>query len=208
MPSRAAYRVQIPISATDWPAEAGEFPRQGTWTYEDYRRLPDDGRRYEVLRGVLYVPPAPNPKHQAALRNLSFLLGLFLQQHPVGSYFFAPLDVILPQKLATPVQPDLIFLARERRHLLKERFLEGAPDLIVEILSSSNQQYDRKTKLDLYAEAGVREAWMADPKKQTVEVFVLRNGAYRLLGKFGPGEAVRSEILPGFEPLVDEICAD
>ncbi len=181
MSSRAAYRVQVPISATDWPAEAGEFPKQGMWTYEDYCRLPDDGRRYEVLRGVLYVPPAPNPKHQAALRNFSFLLGLFLQDHPFGIYLFAPLDVILPKELATPVQPDLLFLTRERRHLLKEQFLEGAPDLIVEILSPSNQQYDRKTKLGLYAEAGVREVWMADPKKQIVEVFVLRRGAYELL---------------------------
>lgn len=178
------------------------------WTYEDYRRLPDDGRRYEVLRGVIYGSPAPNPQHQAALRNLAFLLGLFLQQHPLGVYFFAPLDVILPEELATPVQPDLFFLSRERKHLLQEQFLAGAPDLVVEILSPSKQKYDRETKLALYAEGGVREYWLADPKRQSIEVFVLRNGVYELLGKYGPDEQARSEVLPGFEPFVDEIFAD
>ena len=195
-------------AATILPAETAEFPAQGNWTYEDYRRLPDDGRRYEVIRGVLYVSPAPTWKHQAGLRNLSFLVGRYLEENPIGTYAFAPLDVTLPGGLATPVQPDLIFLVNERRHLIQEDGVNGAPDLIVEFLSPSNWHIDRRTKLEAYAEAGVREYWLADPTKRVIEVWVLRNGAYQLFGNFRSGEQVRSEVLPGFEPSVDRIFAE
>jgi len=195
-------------AATILPAETGEFPPQGNWTYEDYRRLPDDGRRYEVIRGVLYVSPAPSWKHQAGLRNLSFLVGRFLEEHPIGTYAFAPLDVTLPGGVATPVQPDLIFLVNERRHLIQEDGVNGAPDLIAEILSPSNRHVDRGTKLEAYAEAGVREYWLADPIERVIEVWVLRKVAYQLLGAFRSGEHVRSEVLPGFEPPVDRILAE
>jgi len=197
-----------PIAATIWPREAGEIPEQGRWTYEDYCRLPDDGRRYEVLGGELYVSPAPSWKHQAALRNLSFLLGLYLEEHPLGTYGFAPIDVILPGGLATPVQPDLIFLVNERRHLIQDQVVNGAPDLIVEILSPSSEQVDRRTKLNAYAKAGVREYWLADPIERFIEVLVLRNGFYKRLGKFHSGDRVRSKTLPGFEPSIDRIFAE
>lgn len=181
------------------------YPPQGHWTYEDYLRLPDDGRRYEILRGVLYVSAAPNPLHQFALRNFVRLLILFLEENPVGEFLFAPVDLILPQDLATPVQPDLFFMAAERTWVVTDRTIEGVPDLILEVLSPWTRSLDRKTKLDAYVEAGVREYWLADPLARTVEVLVLRDGAYVLLGKFGRGERLRSEVIPGFEPSLDTI---
>src|SRR4028119_488699 len=181
------------------------FPPQGRWTYEDYRRLPDDGRRYEVLRGVLYVTAAPNPLHQEALKNVIRLLVLFLNEKPVGDFFFAPLDLILPNGLSAPVQPDLFYWTGGWKGRMTSQYLEGVPDLVLEVLSPSTRRYDRRTKLDVYAAAGVQEYWLADPVKRTFEVLVLRNGSYEVLGLFGAGGRVRSKVLPGFEPAVDQI---
>jgi Uma2 family endonuclease len=183
------------------------LPAQGEWTYEDYLRLPDDGWRYEVLKGVLHMTAAPAPRHQAALRNLTVGIVRYLESNPLGQVYFAPIDVFLPGALATPCQPDLFFLSNERLGLVSERGIEGAPDLIAEVLSPSNWLDDRRTKFEIYAEAGVREYWLLDPKEKTMEVFSLENGAYALLGKFVPGERACSRILTGFAPAVAEIFA-
>lgn len=181
------------------------FPPQGRWTYEDYRRLPDDGRRYEVLRGVLYVTAAPNPLHQVALRNIVRLLVRFLDENPLGDFLFAPVDLILPRGLSAPVQPDLFYSTGGWKGQMTSQFMEGVPDLVLEVLSPSTRRYDRRTKLDVYAAAGVQEYWLADPLKRTFEVLVLRNGSYEVLGLFGAEGQVRSEVIPGFEPAVDQI---
>lgn len=197
MASRALARTSVT------PPEV--LPAQGEWTYEDYRRLPDDGWRYEVLRGELRMTPAPSWGHQQAVLSFGFLLKLYLHERNLGEVGLAPIDILLPGGLASPVQPDVVFISRERTAIIHENFVEGAPDLVLEVLSPSNWLTDRRDKFQLYAEAGVREYWVADPKARAIEVFVLRDGAYELLGKFGPGERARSEVLPGFEPAIDEI---
>jgi Uma2 family endonuclease len=193
--------------AKDSRIPADPLPAQGDWTYEDYCRLPDDGWRYEVLRGVLHMAPAPSWGHQQAVWNFGFLLKLFVRNRNLGEVSGAPSDILLPGGLATPVQPDFFFIARERRGIIHDSHVEGAPDLVLEVLSPSNWLTDRREKFEIYAEAGVREYWIADPKARTIEVFILRGGAYELLGSFGPGERTRSEVLPGFEPAIDEIFA-
>ena len=201
-----AHKVRLPIPEE---LQGQAFPPQGRWTYEDYLRLPDDGRRYEVLRGVLYVTAAPNPLHQFALRNIVRLLVLFLERTPLGEFFLSPTDLILPKGLTAPVQPDLFFVRGEEwRGTITNRYMEGAPDLILEILSPSTRRLDRGAKLEVYAQAGVLEYWLADPLARTIEVFVLRDGTYELFGKFARGEHLRSEMLPGFEPALDKIFKD
>ncbi len=197
--------------ASDLPhfeLEGAALPAQGDWTYEDYLRLPDDGWRYEVLKGALHLSPAPAPRHQAVLYNLTVLSAIFLQAHPIGRVYFAPIDVLLPGDLASPVQPDLVFLRNERRGLVSERAIEGAPDLIVEVLSPSNWLDDRRTKFEIYAEAGVEEYWLLDPRQKTVEVFALKSGVYELLGSFSGEEHVESRVWAGFSPVVAEIFAE
>jgi Uma2 family endonuclease len=193
------------MTAVLTPIDARAFPLQGDWAYEDYRRLPDDGWRYEVIEGVLHMTPAPKTRHQIILKRLALLFGSFLDQHPAGEFLFAPVDVLLPDDLGTPVQPDLIFLRRERLGLIGEDSVQGAPDLIVEILSPSNWITDRRDKHRIYAEAGVAEYWIVDPAAKTVEVFVLKDGGYELLGRFSPGDAARSEVLPGFQPAIADL---
>jgi Uma2 family endonuclease len=186
------------------PAETATWPPQGKWTYEDYTRLPRDGWQYEVIYGRLTMVPAPMPIHQQVVIRLGAALLDFLRHHPLGEVFPAPTDVLVPGK-AEPVQPDLLFVATERLNIVTKRAIEGAPDLVVEVLSPSTWLDDRRTKYVLYADLGVREYWMVDPDERTVEVFVLQEGRYGLVNRYGPDETLRSDLLPGFGALVREL---
>lgn len=182
-----------------------KWPPQGQWTYEDYKRLPQDGWRYEVIEGELYMAPAPRPRHQEASINLATAMSQFARSEKLGKVYTAPIDVLLPG-LACPVQPDVLFIAGDRLDIVKEEFVEGAPDLIAEVLSPSNWLDDRRTKFQLYARAGVREYWIVDLERRTIEVFALRGRSFALLNRYEPGETARSEVLPGFEVAVNEVC--
>ncbi len=152
------------------------------------------------------MSPAPSPKHQEIIANLYGYLWDYLKKHAIGKVFFAPIDVILSENLATPVQPDLLFIAKDRLGIVKEKFIDGAPDLIVEVLSPGNPTHDRQIKYQVYAQAGVREYWLIDPESQTIEVNVLRGQAYAPAGRFGPEDQALSEVLPEFSAPVGEIC--
>jgi Uma2 family endonuclease len=187
------------LQTSRWP------PPQGEWTFADYARLPDNGMRYEVIQGDLHMNPAPRPRHQRIVLDLSVILHQFVGSRDLGEVYVAPIDVILPD-LASPVQPDVLFVAADRLDIIKDEFVEGAPDLIVEVLSPGNPLYDRRTKFQLYARAGVREYWIVDPETRTIDVFVLRGRAYAPLGSFGPGEQARSEVLSDLTVRVSEVC--
>lgn len=180
-------------------------PAQGKWTYDDYALLPDDGIRYEVIRGELYMSAAPRPLHQRVITRLAFFLEGFLEESALGTAYVAPIDVILPGKLGDPVQPDILFVRQERMAIVGETRIEGAPDLVIEVLSPSNPAHDRSLKYELYAEAGVPEYWIIDPHGQTAEIHLLREGTYESLGLRNRGETARSEVLDGFAVPVEEI---
>ncbi|NOZ55325.1 MAG: Uma2 family endonuclease [Calditrichaeota bacterium] len=137
-------------------------------TLEDYRQLPDDGKRYEILEGELAVTPAPGTKHQRIVGNLFRLLTQFLSKGPAGEVFVAPLDVVLAPH--TVVQPDLLFVSEARANIIREDGIYGAPDLVVEVLSPSTAERDRGVKRRLYLHYGVREVWLMDPEARTFEV--------------------------------------
>lgn len=189
----------------EYVIQSQEWPPQGQWTYADYARLPDDGWKYEVIRGELHMAPAPRPVHQRVVLRLAAALDAFVRSQRRGEVFTAPIDVILPDNLGAPVQPDVLFLAPAHLDRVKERWIQGVPDLVVEVLSPSNWVDDRRVKFEVYAQAGVPEYWIVDPDLGSVEVFVLEGGAYRLLDRFGPGDSVRSQILPDFTIPVEEI---
>lgn len=193
--------IQTAPQARPWP------PEQGQWTYEDWLRLPDDGFRYEVLNGVLYMTPPPAIRHQSVSHNLELAIGSFVKERRRGVVLSAPCGVCLPGQ-PVPVQPDILFVRAERRDIIGEEYVEGAPDLVVEVLSPSNWLYDRTEKFRVYQEAGVPEYWIVDYRARTVEVFVLEEGTYALLGKSGVGEVAHSKVLQGFEVAVDEVFAE
>ena len=133
---------------------------QETYTYGDYLRW-DDGERWELIDGVAYnMTPAPNRRHQAILRELSYQFTAFLAGKPCEVYF-SPFDVRLPEhnekdeEVTTVVQPDLVVICDPDK--LDDRGCRGAPDLVNEILSPSTSRKDMKTKLELYEKRGVRE---------------------------------------------------
>ena len=153
------------------------------------------------------MTPAPRTQHQEVSANLEFAMMNTVRSKRLGKVLHAPIDVRLGE-LANPVQPDILFIRQDRLDMIKKDWIEGAPDLIVEILSPGNWIDDRRTKYRVYALAGVREYWIVDPDKRQIEVFALRGRDYEILGRFGPGEQAASEVLSGFEIGVDEVCPE
>jgi Uma2 family endonuclease len=178
-----------------WP------PEQGEWTYEDWLKLPDDGYRYEVIDGVLYMSPPPLIRHQRSSIRIEAHFIDFLKLHPLGEILHAPVGVRFPNQ-SVPLQPDIVFVRAERLDTIQENYIEGAPDLIVEILSPSNWLYDQREEMQVYQVAGVPEYWIVDPRAQTIEIYVLEQGVYRLSGQYGRGAVAASRLLPGFSVAV------
>jgi Uma2 family endonuclease len=195
--------VEKVIEPFEWTAEVAQlWPRRGQWTEAAYFALPDTNRYIELSEGELIMPPHPTETHQRVVLNLVRLLDAFVMGHELGIVRFAPLPVRLwPGKIR---EPDVLFVAQEHSDRIGEQVV-GPPDLVVEVLSPATWRIDRHEKFSEYAQAEIGEYWMVDPDAWTVEVFVLRKGAYELLGKWRRGEEARSEVLAGFKAVVDEV---
>lgn len=190
------------------PEEDGQaWPVQGSWTYEDYLRLPEDGRRYEVIRGFLYVTPAPSFDHQYTVTQIGHLLTALVKGSRLGVVLVAPFDIRLPEGIGTPVQPDVVFIRREQQPRSGDLRFDGVPDLAVEVLSRGNWRLDRNTRLPAYRDARVPETWLVDPIARTVEVYILVPGLaeYVLRERRSEGEVLGSSVLPGLRLEVAEL---
>ena len=154
------------------------------FTYEDYRHTPDD-KRYELLDGELIMAPAPRTAHQRTSRKIGNSLDTFVTENNLGEVFIAPYDVVLSN--TDVVQPDLLFVSKERSYIVNEDNIRGAPDLVIEILSPSTAQRDRTLKRTLYALHGVPEYWQADTDAKIAMVLTLDNGEYKVAGIYGEG---------------------
>jgi Uma2 family endonuclease len=198
----------IPRRLPRLPAREPAWPAQGEWTYEDYQRLPDDGCRYEIIGGVLYVTPAPGFNHQYTAGEIFVALRMYVRERQLGVVISAPFEVHLPD-IARPVQPDVLFIAAERVPGSGAAYFSGAPDLVVEVLSPSTVRTDRLIKFSAYERAGVREYWLADPRTRSVEVYALSDdGTYDMAGQYTPGETVASTVLSDLALPVDDLFAD
>ena len=161
------------------------------WTYDDLVRLPDDGKRHEILDGDLVVSPSPTRAHQLTVGRLFLLLKQRLYERRMAHVFVAPFDAILSQQRV--VVPDLMVIRREREAIVHERGVEGPPDLAIEVMSA-RPSIDRVRKFRIYAKAGVAEYWLVDPIGRTIEVYLLDDGTYHLVGYYGRGEVVESAL--------------
>jgi len=163
-------------------------------TYDDLRQMPDDSNRYEIIGGELIVSPSPNRSHQIVAYRLTQLVGDMVDARRLGQVPFAPVDVRLSPH--SVVQPDLLFIRNDRLHIYGPTGpVEGAPDLVVEIVSPSSQVMDRVRKAALYADSGVSEYWIVDPEKREVQVLVLAQGRYEPV-ESDAGE-LPSTVIPG-----------
>ena len=169
-------------------------------TYADYLALPGD-ERYELLDGELVLVASPNEPHQRASKRLTRQL-LGVEDSGLGQIYIAPFDVLLSD--TEVVQPDLMFISREREDIITHANVQGAPDLVVEILSPSTANRDWTRKREMYARHGVKELWIVDPEARIVWVMLLRDGDFELTGVYGEGQSFSSTTLEGFTIDLDE----
>ncbi len=172
------------------------------FTYEDYKHTPED-KRYELLDGELLMVPAPKVTHQRNSRDIGLHLVMFVDEKELGEVFLAPTDVVLSE--TDVVQPDILFVSKERSYIVTEDNIRGAPDLVVEVLSPSTAQRDRTLKRTLYALHGIPEYWQADTDAKNVLVLTLEDGEYKVAGIYGEGQTLVSPLLPGFTLEIDRI---
>jgi len=143
---------------------------------EVFNLLPE-GTLCEVVENQLYMSPSPNRKHQDLSGRIFNALYNYAELNKSGKVYYAPIDVFIePQRNA--FQPDIIFVSNSNASILSDRGIEGAPDLVVEILSKSNTSHDTVLKKPVYERCGVKELWFVDPQKRSVTGFALRRGKY------------------------------
>ena len=185
------------------------------FTYGDYLLLPEGDRR-ELIEGDFFITPVPNIRHQESgsitpvpnirhqviSRNLGIRLWEHVDTNGLGQVFLAPTDVVLSPE--SVVQPDILFVSNERRGIITEANVSGAPDLVVEILSPSTAERDRELKLTLYARYGVREYWIVDPDDETVEVMELGAEGAAGVRRYDAG-TVESVLFPRLSIALDDI---
>jgi Uma2 family endonuclease len=177
------------------------------FTYEDYQTLPESMiGHYELLDGDIVLVPSPTTAHQRISRNLEYLLMQFIRRHGLGELFYAPCDVVLGQgKEREVVEPDLLFITRHRRHIITDKEIQGAPDLVVEILSPGTEARDRGYKKVLYGRYGVREYWIIDPQTQSLEVYTLDEEGLVLQKTYGDAQTIESGLFPGMSIELAEV---
>ena len=139
-----------------------------TWCYARWEQLPDDGNRYEVIDGVLYMRTVPSTFHQWIIERLWRFVGLPAEEQGLAYFFSAPIGVLMPG--SDPVQPDFLLIRQERAAIMHDGRIHEAPDLIAEVLSPTNPEQDTEVKRRSYARAGVPEYWIVRPATRDVLV--------------------------------------
>lgn len=172
------------------------------YTYEDYMKLSDD-ERYELIEGELIMLPTPKTEHQRISGKISQKIGRFVEEKKCGDAFFAPCDVVLGGK--DVVQPDILFVSKEREQIIEEDNIKGAPDLVVEIVSDSSAYNDFVTKKMLYSKHGVQEYWIVVPDDEAIELFERSGEKLILKRRCEKGDKLASTVLKGFEMELAEI---
>lgn len=168
--------------------------RKAKLTYNDYLKTPDD-KRYELIEGELIMTPSPVTYHQWVSKNIEYELERFVREKKTGRIFYAPYDVCLDNE--NVLQPDILYISRERFNIIGEKNVQGAPDLVVEILSESTAYNDLIKKKKLYANHGVKEYWIVDPGEKSIEVYSLVDKEYVLSSGFSINDNLVTPLLTG-----------
>jgi Uma2 family endonuclease len=159
------------------------------YTYEDYLKTPED-QRYELIEGELIMSPSPIPKHQRISGKIDFILRKFVTENNIGEVFYAPCDVYLDEE--NVVQPDILFISKERLGIIGEKNIQGTPDLVIEIISESTAYRDLVQKKKLYARFGIKEYWIVVPGEESIEVYILKDNTYILYKTYSKDDTLES----------------
>ncbi|MEO8397014.1 MAG: Uma2 family endonuclease [Chloroflexota bacterium] len=177
---------------------AVEGPRQGEWTYTDWEALGDDENRYEIIEGVLYMTTAPKDFHQWIISRLIKYVGFPAEDQSLAHWRVAPIGVLMPG--CDPVQPDFLIILEENIGIIHEGRIRGVPDLIVEVLSPGTRDYDEDVKLKAYANAGLPEYAVIDPRERKLRLYTLEEaGTFAEPHEFMGDDAVKFACLPSIE---------
>ena len=176
------------------------------FTVKDYMSTPNE-KRYQLLDGELIVAPSPTTRHQTTLLRLYGVLNAEVNSVQLGRVWVAPLDVILSDH--DVAQPDILFVSNARANIVTAANIQGAPDLVVEILSPATAQHDREYKRTLYSRHGVREYWLVDPEENMVEVWTERDSesgtGLVLAAAYQRGDTLASPLLEGLNIPLEAI---
>jgi Uma2 family endonuclease len=166
------------------------------WTYDEMvAELPETNQPVELWNGEIIMSPAPHPHHQEIVLNFAQTLKEFVTPEKLGKVYVSPLDVVLTQRRV--VQPDVLFISKARLEIVKN-YIDGVPDLAMEVISEASWQRDRIEKKALYEQSGLPEYWIVDPDSETIEVFALIKGVYQLHRRAVGAQTAKSKLLPGF----------
>ena len=180
-------------------------------TFEQWLRLPETKERYEIVDGVMYMPPGPDADHQWIQQEVFSFGREFARNSGLGVFMLAPLDLVIQREPLRVRQPDVIFLnsartgIRSRSDLRGRSPLEVSPDIVIEILSPSNTRREMESRLEDYAQIGVYQCWLFSPEAETAEIIDLTNSEPKSVAVFGVEDVLRSELLPGFELSLGEV---
>ena len=174
-------------------------------TYQDYVALEGD-ERYELMDGELILVAAPSEDHQTVIMELGYRMHAFVRENDLGRVIQAPYDVLFTD--TEVVQPDLLFVSKDRYHIRTPANIQGAPDLVVEVLSPSSSRRDWREKRDLYALHGVSEYWIIDPTNRLVWIMQLQDGVLEIDQTCADGDTVESTAIEGFSIEVADLFVD
>ncbi len=172
------------------------------YTFEDYLNISDD-KRYELIEGELLMTPSPVPGHQRISGKLEFELRKFITENNLGEVFDAPCDVYLDKE--NVVQPDILFISKERLGIIGEKNIQGAPDIVIEIISESSAYRDLVQKKRLYARFGVKEYWIVIPEEESIEIYILMDNTYHLNKTYSKDDILESPCLKDLKIKLKEI---
>jgi len=180
-------------------------PHKVEFTYEDYLLFPEDGRRHELIGGEHFMTPAPSTRHQKIVGKLVRFLEDYVARTKAGEVFVAPTDVVLSN--LDVVQPDLLFICTARSPIITEKNIQGAPDLVIEILSETTRKTDETIKRKLYEGHGVREYWIVDPELETVDIHRLTDRKYVRAAELSleADHAIETPLLPSLKLKLSDI---
>ncbi|MGE3886970.1 MAG: Uma2 family endonuclease [Vicinamibacterales bacterium] len=178
-------------------------------TAREFLRIPEDGKRHELIDGVHYVTPSPNVRHQELVGRLHLSMGTFLESRPHLGRIFLPLDVVLSDH--DVLEPDLLLVAADQQGILTKANLQGPPALAIEVLSPSTRMRDELVKRRLFDERGAREYWLVDPWDRRVTVFRrAADGSFPQVASLEASAGARLEtpLLPGWSLPMEELFAE
>jgi Uma2 family endonuclease len=174
-------------------------------TYYQYLKINDD-KRYEIIKGELFMSPAPNTKHQRIIKKLTCLIEDYLiQKKDKGEIFISPIDVVFSEE--DVLQPDIVYVSEKNQEIIQERGIFGVPDIVIEVISSGSERTDLLEKKRIYEEYKVKEYWIVFPREEFIVVWEYKEELSRYVerGVYIKEKELESGVIDGLKIGLKEV---